>query len=258
MGESPLDLSVQPCSPSEDVRTSDLCAQWKAADSGESASRAAWLFGVIGSAIGLVTLVAAIGAAYYARLAAKYTRAGAEVSKAVGEAQTRAYLACVAAKYELKKDSVSATIDIENIGNSPAKDVEVFGYVTINEVIGFPSHFRVARWVSSKITKSHSSPITTKARTSETLFFFWDYHFQEDGADDGAFNYETFRTGNEISFAITIRYKDVFGNVEDVPLLLDAIIAAHPLNANKKRSTKGKLSVSTNNTLDVDYPEDLN
>jgi hypothetical protein len=66
-----------PCGKREENRSSDLCAQWKAADAAKSAADAAWTLGIAGSILGFFTLLVAIGAALYARDAARYTQAGA-------------------------------------------------------------------------------------------------------------------------------------------------------------------------------------
>lgn len=72
------------CRPGEDNRESDLCAQWKAADS--AAEAAVWTrrtgrFTGWGLAIGFVTMAAAIAAAVFAALASKHTRRGANIAE---------------------------------------------------------------------------------------------------------------------------------------------------------------------------------
>lgn len=65
------------CEPGRDDRHSDLCAQWKAAD---AANNTFWL-GVVGTAIGFMTLAAAVFAAWYARHAAVETRRSANAAE---------------------------------------------------------------------------------------------------------------------------------------------------------------------------------
>jgi hypothetical protein len=72
----------QPCLEGEDQRSSDLCAQWKAADAAKSASVATWIFGAIGTLIGSLTLAAAWSAAKWARQAAEQTKRAADVAEA--------------------------------------------------------------------------------------------------------------------------------------------------------------------------------
>lgn len=71
-----------PCHEGQEDRQSDLCAQWKAADSAASAAHAGWVFGTIGTAIGLLTLIAAGAAAKFARDAAIQTKRGADAADA--------------------------------------------------------------------------------------------------------------------------------------------------------------------------------
>lgn len=71
------DASERPCKEGEENRSSDLCAQWKAADAAQGATDAAWVFGYVGGGIGFLTLMAAVAAAYYAKRAAEHAEAGA-------------------------------------------------------------------------------------------------------------------------------------------------------------------------------------
>ena len=68
------------CEPGTDVRKSDLCAQWKAADAAKVSAdwtERTFYLGVGGALIGFFTLVAAALAAGYAKQAAKETERGA-------------------------------------------------------------------------------------------------------------------------------------------------------------------------------------
>jgi hypothetical protein len=86
--EQPANSEIeQPCRAGIDRRSSDLCAQWKAADAAARSADAAWLFGYVGGGIGLLTLLAAGAAAFFARNAAIHTERGAN---AAGEAVERA------------------------------------------------------------------------------------------------------------------------------------------------------------------------
>lgn len=75
----------QPCEEGDNKRSSDLCAQWKAADAAEKGAGAAWLFGALGTLIGAFTLAAASAAAYFAKKAADHTKEGVEVAQSVAE-----------------------------------------------------------------------------------------------------------------------------------------------------------------------------
>ncbi|MBW8294740.1 hypothetical protein [Sphingopyxis sp.] len=64
----------RPCAPGTEDRTSDLCAQWKAADAAEEAARwSFWQMALtgLGLLLGAITMGAAIAAAVYAKRAAK-------------------------------------------------------------------------------------------------------------------------------------------------------------------------------------------
>ena len=80
----------KPCEEGDNKRSSDLCAQWKAADAAKSAAGAAWLFGLLGTLIGTLTLAAACAAAFFAKKAADHTETGANEAKRAADAAERA------------------------------------------------------------------------------------------------------------------------------------------------------------------------
>lgn len=137
LGERPAPNQL--CEGGESDRTSDLCAQWKAADaakeSADWARRTFW-HDVFGSVVGMLTLIVASAAAYYAREAARHTQAGAteaqrsataavrsvEVSEDTAKKQLRAYL-CVEESVFLQEETLkffSVQIIVKNYGQTPA------------------------------------------------------------------------------------------------------------------------------------------
>jgi len=123
----------QPCEPGEDLRTSELCAQWKAADATAAAAdwtaRTFWL-AVFGTALGTGTLMAAFFAARYAKRAASEARRAADIARDALIASERAWLTV-----ELHPDSdlsfdrtggcgLSVYLTIKNIGRTPALNVQ--------------------------------------------------------------------------------------------------------------------------------------
>lgn len=121
-----------PCFPGQDDRMSDLCAQWKAADAATSAARATWLFGFLGSGIGLLTFFAALYAALYAKEAASETRRGAEASE--GQLALARKLDEIEVRPLIFPDRVTgqfvgtnrirSTVYLRNYGRMPAKRLE--------------------------------------------------------------------------------------------------------------------------------------
>ncbi len=120
----------EPCDPPSNKRSSDLCAQWKAADAAKSAAQAAWWLGGLGALIGAFTLAAAWAAARWAKKAAIETEKGATAAEKavaetqrIGEAQTRAYLSVVACNVLFADGKPSLQPTIRNCGQSPALEV---------------------------------------------------------------------------------------------------------------------------------------
>lgn len=81
--EAPSEV-MQPCPRGTDNRSSDICAQWKAADSAHDAAwwgGATFYVGLVGLLLGAITMGAAIAAALYAKRAAVATERAAEIAK---------------------------------------------------------------------------------------------------------------------------------------------------------------------------------
>ncbi len=125
------------CSEREANRHSDLCAQWYAADSAYEASiwtrRTGWFTG-IGIVVGAVTMVAAIGAALFAKEAANHTKDGTEAAWATekaardgAEKQLRAYLNVTVDTWRgsliSSPEKLGARCRMSNHGATPAKGV---------------------------------------------------------------------------------------------------------------------------------------
>ena len=119
----------QPCEAGENKRSSDLCAQWKAADAALSAASAAWFFGVLAALISALTLASALAAAYFAKRAADHTETGASAAVAALDSN-RPWLG--SAPYQLihlqngyvndvaVQDSLAFVLQWKNWGGSPA------------------------------------------------------------------------------------------------------------------------------------------
>lgn len=131
------------CVAGQDDRSSDLCAQWKAADGAFASAiwtEKSFYVGVFGLLIGVFTLLFAGRAAHWAKQAAIETKRGADtadnaliVARDAMVQERRPWV--IATRVEIKtleisknhlgQESVYVSIEfeVENVGNSPAKDV---------------------------------------------------------------------------------------------------------------------------------------
>lgn len=120
---------AQPCAPGTEIRTSDLCAQWKSADAASEGARwtarTFWL-SVIGTLFGAGTLIAAFMAARYAKHAAQEARRSADIAKDAMVASERAWLVVEPfAESDITADigggaHLFVALAIKNIGRTPA------------------------------------------------------------------------------------------------------------------------------------------
>lgn len=106
--------TIETCKPGVDVRSSDLCAQWKAADAAASSAWWAWLAGIVGTG----GLLIAFGALWLARRAN-------EIAGASAERQLRAYVLPGKISVEPPKDNepIKIVMHIKNTGQTPASAV---------------------------------------------------------------------------------------------------------------------------------------
>lgn len=132
----------EPCREGSDNRNSDLCAQWKAADAAESSANAAWLLGVAGVIIGILTLGAAIAAASYAKQAAeagfgaiKQGEKALRQSDRTAKAELRAYVVVNDASYDFAHMKAPPVVSLRlvNVGQTPAYDVCATGVLRFAE-----------------------------------------------------------------------------------------------------------------------------
>jgi hypothetical protein len=111
------------CDKGDDRRSSDLCAQWYAADAARSAANAAWYVGVVGGLIAVLTLGAAWKAATWAKKAAEETERTANYAADTTAADLRPYL--FVEKLVMQRDGASFKVEIilRNFGKLPARSI---------------------------------------------------------------------------------------------------------------------------------------
>ena len=161
-----------------DNRSSDLCAQWKAADaaaqsanSGEQANTIGW----IGVVFGAITMVAAIAAAKFAKDAAEHTKRGAdEAQNAVVQAKRSAEIS----KAALKEQRVTAKRELR-------------AYVGIKEIIAarFVDRDGQVGWKLQAIWHN------TGSTPAFEVFSALDWDDFEDGHLPEEFEFTTFSDG---------------------------------------------------------------
>lgn len=124
----------KPCAAGQNDRSSDLCAQWKAADAAKYAADVAFWIGVVGSLLGAFTLAVAVKAALYARDAARHTERGANAdekalvtTRDVAAAELRPWVVIRPILTKFAADERGISIDyaviFQNIGKTAARDL---------------------------------------------------------------------------------------------------------------------------------------
>lgn len=200
----------KPCPEGRNDRSSDLCAQWKAADAAKSAAQAAWWIGCVGALIGGLTLAAAFNAAKWAKKAAEHTEAGANAaidanrqSKLSAERQDRAYVAVQPAGIHkfLQSEGPHLAIGhvtIKNVGSMTAKNVASFvtmEVVPINMTKDFPitdDPGRIERAIQvgdemRQAAGNTSIPGINEVNKSDIHVYVWGVVYYDDGFDNRRF-----------------------------------------------------------------------
>lgn len=247
------------CEKGRDDRSSDLCAQWKAADAASASvvwSERSFYLGVVGAFFGLLTLAAAVAAAMFARKAALEAERGSDAAAAsvastreLGEAQIRAYLFLKGARYECSRDSITITLEIGNSGQSPANGVRLVSQLFIQEIGGMPSHPRVLSWVRSDETSDEAQPVNSNSTIEEKIYFAWGFNIPDETEDRSKTHLKhVFRDGNSLSFDTVVHWQDVFGTSHKFQAFMGAEIGPSPTNKRTRRLNKGRLDITTRDT----------
>jgi Domain of unknown function (DUF6471) len=165
------------------------------------------------------------------------------VTRQIGEAQVRAYLRCKSAKYRILKDSVGATLEIENVGQSPAQSVRISGTAAVQFVGGSPSMPRVIAWALSKKKDVDCQPVISGGTIVEQITFLWPFDFSLDG-DGQSIQSPVSDFGNELWFDLMIHWSDVFEKLHESPVDLNATIGPSPYDPKRKTSSMaGRLRI---------------
>jgi hypothetical protein len=200
-----------------------------------------WMY-IVG---GFQALFGTVGLYFVARTLDK-----AEETQRVGEAQVRAYLHCSTARFRRSKDAITATLKIENTGQSPASRISVSGTVTLYDVGGLPAHPRVLAWLESERGEVVVEPVTAGGH-GESEITFWDFEFPSNDDDEIKVRDAILASANEVAFDLEVSWRDVFGKEQSFPLELTAVIDASPNNPDRKRAKTGNLHVRRNDTVNA-------
>ncbi|WP_311275736.1 hypothetical protein [Methylobacterium sp. WCS2018Hpa-22] len=116
-----------PCKRGQENRNSDLCAQWKAADSASDAA----LWGFLSFIVGIFGTIGLLINIIYTHRAVSVADKSVVESRRMGEVQNRAYLQIISksSKIVFDKDSgcISPQVEVvvKNTGQTPAREVKI-------------------------------------------------------------------------------------------------------------------------------------
>lgn len=163
------------CARGRDVRSSDLCAQWKAADAAADAARWSWwqmVVGILGVVVGAATVGAAIAAALYAKKAAEEAMRSATVASDAHEAFVASERAIIRVSHaylyfafdDLRVNSPYAIrLDLNNLGRAATVITSVSWEVS--EAPIFPERLRFEQfrteYVGAGVENNEIAPLSS-------------------------------------------------------------------------------------------------
>lgn len=197
------------CGEHQEYRSSDLCAQWQAADAAQSAASAAWLVGIAGALISVFTLLIAMKAAGYAKEAADHTASAAgvagegnKIAKDIGMAQTRSYLSivCRSFTYDEEHGWFDFEFAVTNSGQSPARRVSIYSEMFYPKDPKFGGVQHMDTWTENPgdlaSGQTHTWPLDLDAFTGHPVL-----RLENPG-------------GNHFTVRLTATYKTVFDEID--------------------------------------------
>jgi hypothetical protein len=187
------------CEAGQDDRQSDLCAQWKAAD---SAYYTMWA-GAFGLMVGFATLFFAWRAAHWAKQAAFETKRNADIAWDIGLAQSSPYVTIERAhgfQDDNGEGGIKVFVKAFNHGPSPAIQIMPFGILSVGDGKSLKFAVRV-KW-----SKKRLNAVGANQSCTLTLDFADKTKWQLfDGIDEGLIHPGAILLG--------LQYADEFGNV---------------------------------------------
>ena len=127
--------SSKECDDLESYQSYELCHQWRSVKAAESSAEAAWVIGVSGLIISVLTLAAAVIAAWNAFRATQHTDSGNRITREIGEAQVRSYISVDEAQIRFGVGGEPmVTIGVKNSGQSPARQFRWKGHIIVNNI----------------------------------------------------------------------------------------------------------------------------
>ena len=147
--------------------------------------------------------------------AAKAAEDSVLISRQVGEAQVRAYLACEGATYTISDSYLFCEVRVRNHGQSPAVGTEIKA-VAVTETVGKRADGGTTgiKWVSSK--KSASGGPAIAAGQIGKIFVVFLHGDMGEGAHDSIWSH-----GKAFEMRGRIDWRDVFGKAHTQEFLLD-------------------------------------
>lgn len=162
-------------------------------------------------------------------------------TRAIGQAQVRAYIVCKSAEFAIKKNCIDILIELENIGHSPAINVVAKGNIFLWHTEGSKVSSRDSAFARSEVEEIDFEPVTLSATKTEALSFTWGSNFVSgDGSVDIP---KKLDDANEIGVAVAVIWNDVFGVTHRIDLRMLGYLGPGPHTKIRNRKNKGSLKM---------------
>ncbi len=217
-----------------------------------------WLAGI--TLLGVLFVWRTLSATKQTLIEAEKTTAAAvktyETTRDIGEAQVRAYVYCENAAFEITKNELKVFVVIRNAGQSPAINVSIEGGLDMYILGGHPERPNVIESREYSGNTDYLDPVPSNGTSNGELIFQRDMSFGADEDPEFAEDRRMFDEANALNVSTAIKWSDVFGVEQVLPIDLSAEIGPNPISVvGETRISRGSFRIVSADPMRVERAE---
>lgn len=179
---------------------------------------------------------------YATNLALGEARASNDISREIGEAQVRAYITCVGAKYAIGNQAISILLDLKNTGQSPAVNIYISGTIDLSFWPDEGSFF-TGEFIKSEMVEDLYIPIAA-GREAGPFEVRWslEWGFGKNPENRTPEKVRTYHRANKIEYDIDVTWQDIFNKYHTFKVHGRRLFKIDTVNAVRDRQYEGVIS----------------
>jgi hypothetical protein len=230
-------------------------AEYDLAAQQEVAGWTKWVFFV--SIAGMLFTIIGI---YYVRKTFGETRETNKITREIGEAQVRAYLACTKVSYAIGDAAVNLSIELKNTGQTPASNIYLAGSVLLEFWPNGGAYFS-GEHIESYVCNNVYQPIAANSEATMPygVFISLEFGFGQNPANTTPEKILTYQRANMIEYVIDVTWRDVFQKWHTFEVRGRARIKVDVIDAVRDRQYNDSIGFTQRDTkFDVEAPINRN